>query len=106
VDSFPVLAAACGFEAMRAYERHAAQNGPAPSHQVLKEILAGFAAAEVDKQFETRGLNWLDREKAKKMAINQAHYVRPTASSGKLAFLLTIISFLSSPLPYFTYAAG
>lgn len=39
----------------------------------MKEMLAGFAAAEVDKLFETKGLDYLDREKAKQMAAHQAH---------------------------------
>ena len=39
----------------------------------MKEMLAGFAAAEVDKLFETKGLDYLDREKAKQMAVHQSH---------------------------------
>ncbi|KAI8820398.1 uncharacterized protein EV422DRAFT_68723 [Fimicolochytrium jonesii] len=68
-----VIAGAAGFEAMKAYEKHVAQNGAPPSHEKMKELLAGFAAAEVDKQFETKGIDWLDRDKAKKHAIAQAH---------------------------------
>jgi len=41
----------------------------------MKEILAGIAAAEVDKLFETKGLDFLDREKAKHRAIQQAHHL-------------------------------
>ncbi|KAJ3017437.1 hypothetical protein HKX48_003539 [Thoreauomyces humboldtii] len=70
-----LISGAAGFEAMKAYEHHVAQNGPPPSHQLMKELLAGFAAAEVDKQFESKGLNWLDREKAKRGAIEQAHHL-------------------------------
>jgi hypothetical protein len=58
---------------LQAYEAHCAANGQPPSHQFMKELLAGFAAAEVDKLFETKGLNWLDRERAKQHAIQQAH---------------------------------
>ncbi|KAJ3152688.1 hypothetical protein HDU86_005563 [Geranomyces michiganensis] len=68
-----VIAGAAGFEAMKAYEKHVAANGQPPSHQVMKELLAGFAAAEVDKISETKGIDWLDREKAKRMAVEQAH---------------------------------
>ena len=38
----------------------------------VQEILAAIAAAEVDKLAETKGLDWLDREKAKHMARHQA----------------------------------
>ena len=34
-------------------------------HQLSKEVLAGLVGAEVDKLFETHGLDFLDREKAK-----------------------------------------
>ncbi len=60
---------------MRTYEQHVGRHGHPPNHQKMKELLAGFAAAEVDKLFETHGLNWLDREKAKHLAIQQAHRV-------------------------------
>ncbi|ORY76876.1 hypothetical protein BCR35DRAFT_332688 [Leucosporidium creatinivorum] len=59
-------------EAAKAYEKHVAQNGPPPSHQLAKELLAGFAAAEADKLFETKGLDEFDREKAKYEARKQA----------------------------------
>lgn len=36
-------------------------------------MLAGIAAAEVDKLVETKGLDAIDRHKAKKMAEQQAH---------------------------------
>lgn len=39
---------------------------------MAKELLAGLAAAEVDKLAESKGLNWLDREKAKHQAQQQA----------------------------------
>ncbi|KAJ3036490.1 hypothetical protein HDV00_002699 [Rhizophlyctis rosea] len=68
-----IIAGAAGFEAMKAYENHCAANGQPPSHAFMKELLAGFAAAEVDKLFETKGLDWLDRDRAKQQAIAQAH---------------------------------
>lgn len=58
---------------MKAYEDHLRQTGEQVSHARMKELLAGFAAAEVDKLFETKGLDFLDREKAKQHAIHQAH---------------------------------
>jgi hypothetical protein len=42
---------------------------------MAKEMLAGFAGAEIDKLFETKGLDHLDREKAKKHAQKQAEHL-------------------------------
>ncbi len=47
---------------MRAYEQHEERNGKPEKHQFAKELLAGFAGAEVDKLFETKGLDFMDRE--------------------------------------------
>ncbi|CRK26369.1 hypothetical protein BN1708_018238, partial [Verticillium longisporum] len=41
-------------------------------HAFAKELLAGFAGAEVDKLVETKGLDYIDREKAKRHAEKQA----------------------------------
>lgn len=55
--------------------------GKPVSHQFAKELLAGFAGAEVDKLAETKGEDWFDREKAKRHAKENAermydeHYV-------------------------------
>jgi hypothetical protein len=49
------IAGAAGFEAMKAYENHLRATGQEPSHSLMKELLAGFAAAEVDKLAETKG---------------------------------------------------
>ncbi|KDE05291.1 hypothetical protein MVLG_04323 [Microbotryum lychnidis-dioicae p1A1 Lamole] len=67
-----LIAGAAAFEAEKAYERHVSQNGRPANHQLAKELLAGFAGAEADKLFETKGLNFLDREKAKRQAREQA----------------------------------
>jgi len=67
------IAGAAGFAAMKAYESHLRASGQQPSHALMKEILAGIAAAEVDKLIETKGLDWVDRHKAKKLAEKQAH---------------------------------
>lgn len=55
-----------------AYEKHQEAEGKPQSHQLAKELLAGFAGAEVDKLFETKGLDFLDREKAKRHAQQEA----------------------------------
>lgn len=52
------------------------------SHQFAKELLVGIAGAEVDKLAETKGLDFIDREKAKHHAKEQVqslyddHYVQ------------------------------
>lgn len=70
--SHELIGGAAGFEAMKAYENHVARNGKPPSHALAKQMLAGFAAAEVDKLFETKGLDGWDREEAKRHAKAQA----------------------------------
>lgn len=45
--------------------------GEPASHDKAKEIFAGFAGAFVDREVETRGLDFIDREKAKREAYNQ-----------------------------------
>jgi hypothetical protein len=55
--------------------------GKPVSHQFAKELLVGFAGAEVDKLAETKGMDFIDREKAKYHAKQQVegmydeHYV-------------------------------
>lgn len=39
---------------------------------LCSQIIAGFAGAEVDKLFETKGLDFLDQEKAKYHAKEEA----------------------------------
>ncbi|KAJ9479747.1 hypothetical protein PHBOTO_003245 [Pseudozyma hubeiensis] len=61
-----------GFMAMREYEKRQEARGEHPKHEMAKEILAGIAGGEVDKLFETKGLDFLDREEAKRHARQQA----------------------------------
>ncbi|KAF9944730.1 hypothetical protein BGZ65_011672 [Modicella reniformis] len=60
-----LIAGAAAFEAMKAYED---RQGDGAEHKLTKEIFAALAAAEADKLFETKGLDFLDREKAKQQA--------------------------------------
>ncbi|KAF9976804.1 hypothetical protein BGZ73_007711 [Actinomortierella ambigua] len=62
-----LIAGAAAFEAMKKYE-----NDHGGNHKLTKEILAAMAGAEADKLFETRGLDWLDREKARRQAQEHA----------------------------------
>jgi hypothetical protein len=47
-------------------------SGKAVSHGFAKEILAGLAGGEVDRLAETKGADYIDREKAKRDARRNA----------------------------------
>lgn len=60
---------------MHAYEAHLRAEGKEPTHAFMKEMLAGIAAAEVDRLIETKGLDYIDRHQAEQMAQQQAYYL-------------------------------
>jgi hypothetical protein len=70
-----LLAGAAGFEAMRMYEHHREREGITEHHSMGKEMLAGFAAAEVDKHFDEGRFGHLDRHEARRMARDQADFL-------------------------------
>ncbi|KAF4984064.1 hypothetical protein FZEAL_677 [Fusarium zealandicum] len=70
--SHELLGGAAAFEAAKVYEDHASQNGHPDSHAKAKEFLAGAIGAFVDREVETRGLDYVDTEKAKRHAQRQA----------------------------------
>ncbi|KAJ5698455.1 hypothetical protein N7462_000460 [Penicillium macrosclerotiorum] len=63
-----LIAGAASYEAAKAYEEHCDRNGQPQSHEKAKEIMAGLAGAFIDREVETRGLDFIDREKAKYQA--------------------------------------
>jgi len=63
-----LFASAAAYEAAKAYEKHKEKNGQPVSHAKAKEIAAGFAGGYIDKEFETHGLDFLDKKKAKHQA--------------------------------------
>ncbi|KDQ21034.1 hypothetical protein BOTBODRAFT_101035 [Botryobasidium botryosum FD-172 SS1] len=63
--SHEAIAAAASYEAAKAYENHCRENGQPSSHEKAKEIFAGFAGAFVDREVETRGLDAIDKARAK-----------------------------------------
>ncbi|KAJ6091185.1 hypothetical protein PENARI_c003G03099 [Penicillium arizonense] len=63
-----LIAGAASYEAAKAYEEHCDRNGQPQSHEKAKEIMAGFAGAFIDREVESRGLDFIDREKAKYQA--------------------------------------
>ncbi|KAN0104984.1 Protein of unknown function (DUF3759) domain containing protein [Hyaloscypha variabilis] len=76
------LAGAASFGAFKFFEDRQRKEGKPISHQFAKELLVGLAGAEVDKLVETKGLDYIDREKAKRHAkenvehLYDEHYVR------------------------------
>ncbi|GKZ83397.1 hypothetical protein AnigIFM56816_008490 [Aspergillus niger] len=69
--SHQVIGGAAAYEAMKAYEEHQAKNGKPDNHAQAKEILAGLAGAFIDREVESKGLDFVDREKAKYHARKQ-----------------------------------
>src|SRR5208283_4099350 len=67
-----LLAGAAAFEAVRMYEHHREREGIVEHHELGKEMLAGFAAAEIDKHFQEGRFGHLDREQARRMAREHA----------------------------------
>lgn len=70
--SHELLGGAAAFEAMHLWENKQRKEGKTVSHGFAKEALAALAGAEVDKLCETKGLDFIDREKAKRHAEKQA----------------------------------
>ncbi|KAI6025611.1 putative phosphoglycerate mutase family protein [Pisolithus orientalis] len=69
--SHELIAGAAAYEAAKAYENHVAENGRPDNHAKAKEILAGFAGAFIDREVETKGLDFVDRQRAKHHAREQ-----------------------------------
>ena len=67
-----LLAGGAAFAGFKAFEDHQRKEGKPVSHAFAKELVAGFAGAEVDKLAETKGADWVDREKAKRHARENA----------------------------------
>ncbi|KAJ5921663.1 CipC1 protein [Penicillium verhagenii] len=63
-----LIAGAASYEAAKAYEKHEQANGKPASHAEAKELMAGFAGAFIDREAETKGLDFIDREQAKRQA--------------------------------------
>ncbi|RMZ80347.1 hypothetical protein DV738_g2875, partial [Chaetothyriales sp. CBS 135597] len=75
--SHELLAGAASAYAAKEFEKHEAKEGKLPSHRHAKELLAGFAGAFVDREAETKGLDFIDRERVKKQAQEQINSVPP-----------------------------
>ncbi|KAH9482661.1 hypothetical protein JR316_0004761 [Psilocybe cubensis] len=71
--SHELIAAAASYEAAKAYEKHVEENGKPESHAKAKELLAAFSGAFIDRVVETKGLDFVDKERAKHHAKEQLH---------------------------------
>lgn len=71
--SHELIAGAAAYEAAKSYQNHVAQNGKPVSHAKAKAVIAGLAGAFIDKEIETHGLDFLDKEKVKRQARDHAH---------------------------------
>ncbi|KAK7741013.1 hypothetical protein SLS53_005077 [Cytospora paraplurivora] len=70
--SHELIGSAAGFEAVRLWEKKQREEGKPVEHSTAKELIAAAAGFEVDKLIETKGLDFVDREKAKHQAKRQA----------------------------------
>ncbi|KAI9706891.1 MAG: hypothetical protein M1820_004670 [Bogoriella megaspora] len=67
-----LIAGGAAFAGFKAFEDHQRKEGKPTNHAFAKELLAGFAGAEVDKLAETKGEDAWDREKARHEAKKNA----------------------------------
>ncbi|ROV91116.1 hypothetical protein VSDG_07847 [Cytospora chrysosperma] len=70
--SHELIGSAAAFEGMRLWEKKQRESGEPVEHGLAKEMIAAAAGFEVDKLVETKGLDFVDREKAKHQAKKQA----------------------------------
>ncbi|KAF2090682.1 putative CipC-like antibiotic response protein [Saccharata proteae CBS 121410] len=73
--SHELVAGGAAFAGFKAFEDHQRKEGKPVSHAFAKELLAGFAAAEVDKLAETKGEDFVDKERAKHDAKKNAEHM-------------------------------
>jgi len=69
--SHELIAGAAAYAAAKAFEKHESKDGP-PSHAQAKEIIAGVTGAFIDRIFETKGLDAIDKERTKRDAQKKA----------------------------------
>ncbi|EMC94133.1 hypothetical protein BAUCODRAFT_36602 [Baudoinia panamericana UAMH 10762] len=70
--SHELIAGGASFMAMKVFEDQQRKEGKVVNHQFAKELLAGIAGGEVDKLCETKGADYVDRERAKHEAKQRA----------------------------------
>jgi len=70
--SHELIAAAAAYEGAKAYEKHTAANGKPASHPEAKKLLAAGVGLFVDRLVESKGLDYIDKQKAKHAAEKHA----------------------------------
>ncbi|EFX00591.1 hypothetical protein CMQ_7593 [Grosmannia clavigera kw1407] len=81
--SHELLGAGAAFAAVHEFEKKQRAEGKTVNHAFAKEALAALAGAEVDKLIETKGLDFVDREKAKHHARENANHLYDQQYSGR-----------------------
>ncbi|KAK3325587.1 hypothetical protein B0H66DRAFT_599739 [Apodospora peruviana] len=81
--SHELVGGAAAFEAMHLWEKEQRKEGKQVSHGVAKEALAALAAAEADKLVETKGLDFVDRERTKHHAKKQVEQLYDSQYGGQ-----------------------
>ncbi|KAF8327550.1 uncharacterized protein EI90DRAFT_2998458 [Cantharellus anzutake] len=82
--SHELIAGAAAYQASKAYSDHKAKNGEFDDHAKAKAFIAGAIGAFVDREVETKGLDFIDKQKAKHHAkyvlvfLFSCHLVVPT----------------------------
>ncbi|OJJ99785.1 hypothetical protein ASPACDRAFT_60614 [Aspergillus aculeatus ATCC 16872] len=71
--SHELLAGAASFEGMKLFEDHQRKEGKPVSHAFAKELLAGIVGSQIDRLAETKGMDEVDKIRAKKHAQENAH---------------------------------
>jgi len=70
--SHQLIAGAAAYEAAKAYQHHKEKEGEPSDHAKAKRVIAGFAGVIADRLIETKGLDYIDKVKAKKAAEARA----------------------------------
>jgi len=63
--SHELISGAATYEAAKAYEEHSKKHGKPTSHEKAKEVFAGFSGVAVDRFVETKGLDFINKDKGK-----------------------------------------
>ncbi|KAI5250802.1 hypothetical protein E4T42_04768 [Aureobasidium subglaciale] len=70
-----VIAGSASFAAMHELEKKLRHDGQPMQHRMAKELLAGMCGAEIDKLVETKGLDYMDTQKAKRQTKQNAEHL-------------------------------
>ncbi|KAI6025715.1 hypothetical protein F5J12DRAFT_809959 [Pisolithus orientalis] len=70
--SHELIAAAASYEAAKAYEHHVAKNGKPVNHEKAVELLAALTGGFIDRIAETKGMDEVDKQRAKHEAHKRA----------------------------------